>query len=218
MYHLLCLRGSLEGKTLPLKKRTVLGRSDADILLEDSLISDSHAELRLSGKNKIILVDLDSKNGTFVDDEEITQVSLQEGSTFCLGNHEFQIVTIKKADDILSEFLEKARDRVENLSQKLYPLPKPLKVIFVSGAQKNQEYILAYGPRHFGSTSIDFPILDPQSPPHAFSLLASEGTIFFETPAPDRVQLNDKKLKKQALDQEGYVSIGDTKIHISFVK
>ncbi len=67
------------------KPRIVLGREDADVLVEDPEISRQHCALEI--KDTVIrLKDLDSTNGTFLEDERVRAAELQSGAEFRIGS------------------------------------------------------------------------------------------------------------------------------------
>lgn len=64
---------------------TVIGRSSsADITVEDSGISRKHVEFRIT-PNGVILTDLDSTNGTFVEGNRIQAATLLDGNQITIG-------------------------------------------------------------------------------------------------------------------------------------
>ena len=71
--YLIVLYPQTSFRQIPLTQgKTILGRgSDADIRLEDEMISRKHSEIAWDG-NKVTLRDLDSTNGTFVDGVALT--------------------------------------------------------------------------------------------------------------------------------------------------
>jgi diguanylate cyclase (GGDEF)-like protein len=89
-YHLACLvimAGPRSGEKIPLiKERTVIGRQqDVEIPIEDILISRRHAEIARDTHGATVLRDLDSKNGTFCNEEKIHEKSLGEGDLIRVG-------------------------------------------------------------------------------------------------------------------------------------
>jgi len=83
---LVAIGGPLKGQVFPvIKPRVLLGRCEADIVLEDSEISRKHCALEVHGTSAV-LADLGSTNGTFVDDEKIETHELQHMSEFRLGS------------------------------------------------------------------------------------------------------------------------------------
>lgn len=71
----------------------VIGRSpDSDFPLSHPTISTMHCELVLSDAG-VVVRDLESTNGTFVDDQPVREVSLLAGQTLRLGDVELLVET-----------------------------------------------------------------------------------------------------------------------------
>ncbi len=73
-------------RTFPLTSPlTILGRgTDCDLRLVDQGVSRHHAEIRVED-GEVVLVDLGSTNGTFVNGQPIRRVSLADGTRVTLG-------------------------------------------------------------------------------------------------------------------------------------
>lgn len=68
-----------------------IGRDDCDVLLVDPDVSRCHARLRASG-SQILIEDLESKNGTFVNGERITApTELSVGDELRFGNTRWRL-------------------------------------------------------------------------------------------------------------------------------
>jgi ABC transport system ATP-binding/permease protein len=66
--------------------RTVIGRGeDCDLVLTDLEVSRRHAEMRPAGDGGMVLIDLDSFNGTFVNGRRIGSQQLAEGDLVSIG-------------------------------------------------------------------------------------------------------------------------------------
>lgn len=78
--------GAAAQRTFPLTSPlTILGRgTDCDLRLVDQGVSRHHAEIRVED-GEVVLVDLDSTNGTFVNGQPIRRVSLTDGTRVTLG-------------------------------------------------------------------------------------------------------------------------------------
>ena len=83
---LTCLEGPLEGRKFVLKKTTtIVGRAPgADILIHDSSVSRRHAEFVL-GTQFVVLRDLKSRNGIFVNGARVSKKALRSGDTIRIG-------------------------------------------------------------------------------------------------------------------------------------
>ena len=84
--HLIILYPQTEFKLIALEKGTVvLGRgADADIRLDDELVSRKHCSLTFDGKN-VTVQDLGSTNGTYVDANPVNQMVLDSDNRLQLG-------------------------------------------------------------------------------------------------------------------------------------
>jgi pSer/pThr/pTyr-binding forkhead associated (FHA) protein len=77
--------GVLAGKRVPVSGELTLGRENADVLLEDDLVSRRHALVRHTGAG-LEIVDLGSSNGTFVNGARIqAPQALHDGDAIRLG-------------------------------------------------------------------------------------------------------------------------------------
>ncbi|HZU66528.1 MAG TPA: FHA domain-containing protein [Ktedonobacteraceae bacterium] len=73
------------------------GRTDENtVVLSSNRVSRRHATLRADG-GRLILQDLQSTNGTFVNDERITEVQLASGSSFQIGPFHFTVREVPAA-------------------------------------------------------------------------------------------------------------------------
>ena len=87
---LVVLAGKLEGKTFELGKRAVIGRHpEAQVRIPDVKVSREHSKLFLQGADYYI-VDLNSRNGTQVNDAAITRRLLSDGDEILIGETRFR--------------------------------------------------------------------------------------------------------------------------------
>jgi predicted Zn finger-like uncharacterized protein len=87
-YGLHCAVKGLDGEVRTFafqKPRVTIGRGGTDISLEDPLVSRAHAELE-KVKETVIVKDLDSTNGTYVNEQQVTVRILKEGDVVRVGN------------------------------------------------------------------------------------------------------------------------------------
>jgi len=96
--------GELEGKSFPIQKaQTLLGRSGGDIEIPDTRVSRNHCVLEVHG-TYALLVDLDSVNGTFVNDQKITSCELEHLSEFRIGNTTLMFAVIGQGVNLPKTF------------------------------------------------------------------------------------------------------------------
>ena len=86
-FSLAVIQGPATGHIHPvLKARTTIGRSGADINIEDPEASRQHASLEILGDHAI-LRDLGSTNGTYMEADRIEQQVLNNQMEFRIGSH-----------------------------------------------------------------------------------------------------------------------------------
>ena len=203
------LSGPLKGKAFPLRKRLRIGRSKGEILLRDRLVSDLHAEIVFSGK-KFVITDCGSKNKIFIEGKRLEKASLQIGSRFKIGLTEFELGTQKSPEQIWMDFMKGCIDSMEDRPIRLEPFSKTLRLECVSGMERGKEFLLLYGPRFFGSGSVEFPLFDESVPKKAFAFVPEGQEILFLSSHPDQVRLNNQKVSKTQLKDGDEISIEDS--------
>ena len=83
--------GPLDGDRLEVEAQVVLGRGTADVVIDDPEISRRHALVRVVGE-RVVIDDLDSMNGTWVNGQRITDtVELRPGDVVRLGSSVFEL-------------------------------------------------------------------------------------------------------------------------------
>jgi len=94
MARLLLLSEGFNGRTYELKvDKTTVGRvSDNAFEIPEASVSSHHAEILLRG-NDIVIRDLGSTNGTFINGEKITEAVLKPGQTLKFGTVELRLDT-----------------------------------------------------------------------------------------------------------------------------
>ena len=92
MAKLVILNQGMTGRIFDLNvERTTVGRvEDNTFQIADGSVSSHHAEILLQGSD-IVIRDLNSTNGTFINGEKITETVLKPGQTLRLGQVELKI-------------------------------------------------------------------------------------------------------------------------------
>jgi len=107
------ISGKYQGGEVPLgdQQEIVVGRaSDLDMVLVEDMVSRRHARIAC-GDQQIVIEDLGSTNGTFVNGEKIKRANLKEGDRVLIGTN---ILKVVPADTLASG----ARRRPEELGSR----------------------------------------------------------------------------------------------------
>ena len=104
MQHLLrVISGPLAGAIYVLGRRTTVGRAgDSDIQVLHEGASRQHAKITLTPEGEVILLDLSSDNGTFVEGQRISQHRLQPGEVFRVMSSQFVYERLESSDLVTS--------------------------------------------------------------------------------------------------------------------
>lgn len=86
------ISGSNSGEIYQINKpRMILGRGDAEIPVKDPEASRAHARVDVMG-DRVILRDLNSTNGTYVNEQKISTTTLENHSEFRIGTTIFMLI------------------------------------------------------------------------------------------------------------------------------
>lgn len=89
------LDGPLTGKTLSGPIPCVLGRKDTDIIVADAMVSKTHAAIQIVN-GKLLVIDLNSTNGTTVNGRQIRQNEIAVGDIIGVGGVHLKVLSIKQ--------------------------------------------------------------------------------------------------------------------------
>jgi pSer/pThr/pTyr-binding forkhead associated (FHA) protein len=93
--------GPEAGRRVELGQEVAIGRQDADLVVEDPEVSRRHAVLRRSG-GSVVVEDLDSTNGTFVNGERIRgPIKVGPGDQVRVGRTTLEIEPDQRTDDTI---------------------------------------------------------------------------------------------------------------------
>jgi FHA domain len=95
---------SVEGvevhRTYLTKERTVLGRKPSnDIVLMDLAVSGEHCAFELHGLSEVVVQDLRSTNGTYVNDRMVKRHVLQDGDVLKIGRFRVEYLSANELTD-----------------------------------------------------------------------------------------------------------------------
>ena len=101
----------LKGQIFPLSQHTILGRdSECDITIPGTHLSRKHVEIAISG-NKLLVKDLGSSNGTFVNGKKVTDAELVPGDQIQF--------------DVLTFSVEGPEEQMDLNATRIRPIIKP---------------------------------------------------------------------------------------------
>jgi hypothetical protein len=112
------ISGKYQGGEFPLRmeREIVIGRSsDLDMVLVEDMVSRKHAKIATAA-NQIVIQDLGSTNGTFVNGEKVKKVRLKEGDRILIGTSIIKLVAVSADSGQPSE--AEARARLESNAQR----------------------------------------------------------------------------------------------------
>jgi len=149
-YALRFISGKYQGGEYPLpaEKEIVIGRGgELDIVLVEDMVSRKHAKLTTQG-GKIVIQDLGSTNGTFVNGEKIKRARLKEGDRVLIGTSILKLISAAEAKNQISGSREAVNAQLEALSKssagkgditkgELAELPLPDVLTLVSSNKKS---------------------------------------------------------------------------------
>lgn len=95
-FSLAVLDGKATGEIFPITKvRTVIGRANCDITLDDQECSRQHAVLEVMG-SRVTVSDLGSTNGLFVEGKRVERANLDDKSEFRVGDHILMLIITER--------------------------------------------------------------------------------------------------------------------------
>lgn len=115
-YALRFISGKYQGGEFPLRmdREITIGRaSELDMVLIEDMVSRRHAKIH-TADGQVVITDIGSTNGTFVNGEKVKRARLKEGDRVLIGTSIIKLVTIDPAS-ILSE--TEAKTQLEKRGQ-----------------------------------------------------------------------------------------------------
>lgn len=87
---LYCIKGPMKDEALKLRRdQTIFGRDKGDIVIRDSEISSTHCQIQ-NINNTFHIFDMNSTNGTYLNNQRIIKAQLQDGDTVLIGQTVFK--------------------------------------------------------------------------------------------------------------------------------
>jgi predicted component of type VI protein secretion system len=97
-------------REIPISARPLtIGRApDNDVHIDNLAVSDHHARLYAEG-DKMVIEDLGSLNGTYVNDLRVNRATLRDGDNIQIGRHVLQLDTVHEASTTVADSMSGAR-------------------------------------------------------------------------------------------------------------
>ena len=111
---LVCISGSGRDEMFKLRRdTTIFGRERADIVIYDAEVSSTHCQIQ-NIDNVYHLFDMNSSNGTFLNDERIVKAKLKDGDIIGMGKSTFRFVLQdEKSVRHIPTLFKSGREKVE---------------------------------------------------------------------------------------------------------
>jgi hypothetical protein len=109
------ISGKYQGGEFPLRmnREIIIGRSsDLDMVLVEDMVSRRHAKIT-TGTGEIIIQDLGSTNGTFVNGEKVSRTRLSEGDRILVGTSIIKLVALDPNNNHAAASEAEARQRMQ---------------------------------------------------------------------------------------------------------
>ncbi|MBL9000605.1 MAG: Flp pilus assembly complex ATPase component TadA [Phycisphaerae bacterium] len=103
------IRGQAKGLSLTSGKITIGRGGENTIPLIDERASRVHCAVEPDGTGRWLVRDLNSRNGTKVNDQRIESQAIKPGDVIKVGNHEFLVESVGGASDKVNMFLDAAQ-------------------------------------------------------------------------------------------------------------
>jgi ABC-type multidrug transport system ATPase subunit len=127
-----------------------IGRDeDNDVTVHDLLVSRHHAELRAQRDGGYELVDLGSRNGTFVNGRRVERARLQDLDVLSVGHHLFRLVGSQ-----LEEYVDEGRISFEVNGLTVRAAPGKVLLDDVGFALDERSFVAVLGPSGSGKSTL----------------------------------------------------------------
>ena len=221
--------GSKEKVRLRQEEATIFGRSKGDIILDDSEISSTHCQIYFSGGEHYIL-DMNSTNGTFVNDVRIIKCKLKHNDIVTLGQSSILFQKHKKTASaqqipLTSKKIHaKERSRVTDdfLADSSIREDPPPQIQITATYQDGSNDVLVFAQEELyigrASSFGKFDQDDQISRKHLRIRISANNEVFVEDQgSTNGIYINDKKATgiQQIHPAEDLVIIGNTLLKIS---
>ena len=226
---LICTSGSLLDEKVKLRRdNTIIGREKNDIVVVDPEVSATHCQIQYVGQDYIIF-DMNSSNGTIVNNERVVKKKLEEGDLIQIGKTTFKFVLEdeKSVRHMPTIFRPNSSDRTNSLVDTLieHELKQPTKIqmeLYVTYGNGQKEKIELRQDEVYIGRAASFGRFDQDSEisrKHSLIKKNDTGEIFVEDQgSTNGTFLNDEKIKGMHLVKpKDVIRIGKCKIKVKAI-
>lgn len=226
------LAGDQKGQRFRVRDGLLIGRKDADVIIQDSKVSGRHARIELRPDGHFVLVDLGSANGIKVGGKRVREVRLIQGIEFMLGrvpllvkldtneSVDSEILIEPEPDeswqDILKTVFDRSPKESKGVKRDLAPFSPPFQMRFTRGIQAGTVWTIGYGPRDIGSGSVDLFLEEVGMPATCFRLLPHHQGVLLKAELANGVHINGRPAEAEFLRDGDMIQIKGTQIEIEF--
>jgi pSer/pThr/pTyr-binding forkhead associated (FHA) protein len=89
----------LEEYTFDTTPVTMGRREDNDVVIDNMAVSGHHAQIEEEEPNYYVLVDLESLNGTFLNQKKVMRERIFDGDSIIIGKHSMEFVDLRPAEE-----------------------------------------------------------------------------------------------------------------------
>jgi len=226
------ISGKYQGGEFPLRphREIIIGRSsDLDMVLVEDMVSRKHARITTTD-DAVIIADLGSTNGTFVNGEKVKEAELKDGDRILIGTSIVKLVNVEGQQSAATNLSEnEARSRMavtanrrppaKSMSGSIEEIPLPDLLQLLSTSRKSGVLVLksewGMGKLYLRKGQIYFASIDESfdmSPRKAIFRMLGWTTGFFELEPPDeRAVLEEIRDSTEALLMEGMRQLDEFK-------
>ncbi len=207
-----------------------IGRSQADIVLDDPRVSGLHAQVEKNNKGQLVMVDRNSSNGLWINYQRVSRVTLLPGVSFYIGKTLFKVIDyipgisqalLKGGFGWELQIMDAMQDvELQNkpeAQQTLKAFKRPVQLKFTTGLHTGREILLGFGPRSFGKREVDFLIQEPTDHSVFFSLEPLENGALLMDQTLGQIKVNKKVITQCYLQADDEITIGNTIIKLSYL-
>jgi hypothetical protein len=219
--------GDLTNTRYLLSEGLTIGRSGCDINFPDNKISSRHALIEKDTSNQLVMVDLNSSNGLYLNGKKAKRILLAVGVKIQIGKTFFKIVepVSKDFSPILqAPWKSVLADEVPQLTMVDVPEPfavRPfsslVKLTFISGLREGEVEYLGFGPRVFGGTALGLDIGEVTDDRPFFQIVPTDTGAQFENLNAYYVQFNSKLLSTEKLKTGDQIKVGVSLISVEIL-